>query len=462
MADLTVNIANGGHDGQCNTDDSAFSKTTTEISLGLSAGAKHAFWRFANLTVPAGAEIDAAVIRLIASGIDSTSVDLNVYFEAADNVTSPTSGADANGRPLTSAIAWSSVPSFTSGNNYDTPEVKTILQDVIDRPGWASGQAIGVHIIDNGSTGRRRVASYEHGTYTAAQLVITYSTPILGPIAESFSADDAIDSEITDSGESDDSFASLDITDALLTTSPVSGLFNVGDLIDAVAELQGAVPETFSVDDVSEGYKEAESEFSNDFGFADLLDAFHYSQWLRENLDKAKQRFFLTLTGINDGLSDVEIPIGSLYARKQSGKPTFLQVVVPGWLAWSQPIIDRPNGTMIVDMGYEVDGIISLREQILDALLEQIRPDEGPSNRSITLMGHKTVSYANNVITISKDKATYRSEQNGNIVYRFAHIDPYLNAGDTCIVGNDTFTVSSVIYIIGALRSSMEIREGAI
>jgi hypothetical protein len=108
-------------------------------------------------------------------------------------------------------------------------------------------------------------------------------------------------------------------------------------------------------------------------------------------------------------------------------------------------------------MAYEVGGAIVLREEILRATLETIRPDQGPLNRSITLTGHKTDSYLPQLVAL--EKPTYYSIQSEKKVYRFLTIDPYINPGDTCQVASDSFAVDNVIYYMGRSSSQMEVRE---
>ena len=96
----------------------------------------------------------------------ATIANINCYFNDADNAVAPTNTAEWNGLALTSAIAWNALAEWTDGGKYDTPELKTILQDVIDRGGWAINQALQVVLKDNVSdSGALRAASaYEHAS----------------------------------------------------------------------------------------------------------------------------------------------------------------------------------------------------------------------------------------------------------------------------------------------------------
>lgn len=66
--------------------------------------------------------------------------------------------------------------------------------------------------------------------------------------------------------------------------------------------------------------------------------------------DGALIRYYLTVTGAADGLDDIEIPMSSFQARRRSGEPTYLSVVIPG-LDHAEAIAARSNGTIRVDQG---------------------------------------------------------------------------------------------------------------
>jgi len=192
--------------------------------------------------------------------------------------------------------------------------------------------------------------------------------------------------------------------------------------------------------------------------FSDTFTLFNYTDWFRKNKAKSKERFFFTLTGITDQTTDIEIPVSSIYATKRSGDPSYLQVVVPS-LNYSGEIAIRSNAQMQVDIGYEHEGVINLREQILVANLEDIRVDEGPVNRSVTLSGHRTIDYGGNLVTFSRADVTYRAVQTRARVFRFAFIDPFLNPGDTVVIDYESFTCNNIVYIVNAQSAMMEVRE---
>lgn len=194
----------------------------------------------------------------------------------------------------------------------------------------------------------------------------------------------------------------------------------------------------------------------------DSVTAFNWSNWLAANKHRAVEHFYFTLTGAADGTTDIEIPIASLQARKRTGEATYLSVVVKDFTNYAAAVAARPNGEMVIDMAYILDGEESIREEILRVDLEDINLYEGPINRSIVLTGHKTQTFATQITTL--ENPTYKATVSGKTVYRFAKFDPYLNPGDTCVVGDDSFTVDYVVYMAsgtigGPDYKTMEVRE---
>jgi GTPase SAR1 family protein len=61
---------------------------------------------------------------------------------------------------------------------YDSVDISTIIQEIVNRSGWASGQAMQFMIFDNGSTDNagRLYYTYKQGIGSCPILTITYHT----------------------------------------------------------------------------------------------------------------------------------------------------------------------------------------------------------------------------------------------------------------------------------------------
>jgi type IV pilus assembly protein PilY1 len=136
---------------------------------------------FPSVLIPQGATIDSAFLRFTAYSIYSTHIcNLKCYFNDIDNAIPPTTPMTAIKLKVTNAIEWNDIPDWVGDTQYDTPELKTILQTVINRSGWVSGNSLQV-IMDNGSDlGAIRFAySHDEGvTIKAPTLFVTFTAPL--------------------------------------------------------------------------------------------------------------------------------------------------------------------------------------------------------------------------------------------------------------------------------------------
>jgi len=180
MATLNVSVTASTDDGNyaC-VSGTNFQPTNTYVTFGLAGGGIiHGTWmRFLNVTIPQGSTISSAVITFVSSSnFSGTVCDVKINCEDADNPVAPTTAADARGRARTSNTLWNGLGSWTTGTSYATPNFSASLQTVINRVGFASGNAIQVFIDDNGSSSgaTRQPASWNHATYAEPALDITY------------------------------------------------------------------------------------------------------------------------------------------------------------------------------------------------------------------------------------------------------------------------------------------------
>jgi hypothetical protein len=137
----------------------------------------HVGLRFADVTVPTGATITGASIQFRTDEVGSSPVTLTIAGHAADQPSTFTSARfNVSGRPRTAAsVSWSPPPWTTVnqvGPDQRTPELTAIVQELVNRPGWASGNAM-VFVVTGAATGTRVADSFEGG-YPPA-LTITYT-----------------------------------------------------------------------------------------------------------------------------------------------------------------------------------------------------------------------------------------------------------------------------------------------
>jgi type IV pilus assembly protein PilY1 len=107
--------------------------------------------RFQNVFVDQGAVITSAYIEFVAVDSDSTTTNLTIEGEANDNA-APFSGASpvTSRTGTTNTVAWNSIPAWTNGTHYNSPDISSIVQEIVDRSGWSNGNAMVFRITGSG------------------------------------------------------------------------------------------------------------------------------------------------------------------------------------------------------------------------------------------------------------------------------------------------------------------------
>ena len=144
--------------------------------------------RFLNVTIPKDATIDTAYLTFKASDTRTgTTVNSKIRGEASDNPITFSTLADYQGRAKTTAVVnWDAIPAWTLDTDYNSPEIKTIIQELVNRAGWASGNALAIFWDDHDdlsthATGcRRQGKAYDTDTTYCARLHIEYTPPAAG------------------------------------------------------------------------------------------------------------------------------------------------------------------------------------------------------------------------------------------------------------------------------------------
>lgn len=182
---LTRSISSGEND-YSHFSDGGWISTQLQTKFGDDSSGLatvHSGLRFLNVSIPRGAIIDSATMRLRTSSISVGSgiILTKISLVDADNPSAATSDAtcDAHDAIRTSAQTdWDFTLTDSDNVELVTPDFSASVQEVVDRSGWASGNAMLVHIDDDGNTDNefQSVASYE-GAYTEATIDIIYTPP---------------------------------------------------------------------------------------------------------------------------------------------------------------------------------------------------------------------------------------------------------------------------------------------
>jgi hypothetical protein len=139
-------------------------------------------FRFQNVTISQGATIITAYLTVCASANDSKMVvNTKVRGEAADNAAAFSTQANFDARNWTDAeVDWTHIEAFTIGNWYQSSELKTIIQEIVNRANWEHGNAL-VLVWDDWDLRStqvtetfRRAYQYDSGSDKAAKLHVEF------------------------------------------------------------------------------------------------------------------------------------------------------------------------------------------------------------------------------------------------------------------------------------------------
>lgn len=134
--------------------------------------------RFTTVPLPNGCTIDSAAVTYTADVNGSGTVPTFVMQgEAADDATTLSSQVDFDARTwLGTTVAWGITASWTKDAEYSSPDLSGILQDLVDRGGWASNNALMLSpYIATSSTPQRTIYAYDGSAAKAPKLNVSYT-----------------------------------------------------------------------------------------------------------------------------------------------------------------------------------------------------------------------------------------------------------------------------------------------
>ncbi len=139
-------------------------------------GSQRVGMRFRDLAIPRGATITSARIAFETDETDSGSAALLLRAQAIDDAPAFSSvDFDLSSRSTTTAeVTWNPPSWPTLGEKRQTPDLSTLVQEVVDRPGWQSGNSL-VFVVSG--SGERAAESYDGEPAAAPLLTVTYTSP---------------------------------------------------------------------------------------------------------------------------------------------------------------------------------------------------------------------------------------------------------------------------------------------
>lgn len=155
----------------------------------LEGGDQLAGFRFSSVPIPKGASVLRAYVQFHAAAESMGPASFTIRGQATDNaLTFTPDKRDISARPATTAsVNWSppdwrygEVTAMAGNADQMTPELRSIVQEVVDRRGWQQGNAIVITVQGSG-TGSRKIYTTEGTQRTCyktlgPKLHLVYST----------------------------------------------------------------------------------------------------------------------------------------------------------------------------------------------------------------------------------------------------------------------------------------------
>ncbi|WP_299676432.1 fibronectin type III domain-containing protein [uncultured Tenacibaculum sp.] len=184
---LEVAIANGSDDVEERENGSIYANSS-DLELVYDSYENNGFQkiglRFRGINLPKNASITSAYLQFNADESNSASTELEISLHDSSNSPAFSNSNNVSDRAtFSSKITWkpSSWSSNQNGSAQRTPNLKNMVQSLVNKSSWVSGNSVSFLIKGKGtsltSTSAKRVAdSYEGGASKAARLIVNYTT----------------------------------------------------------------------------------------------------------------------------------------------------------------------------------------------------------------------------------------------------------------------------------------------
>lgn len=167
------------------------------------------------------------------------------------------------------------------------------------------------------------------------------------------------------------------------------------------------------------------------------------------------------LTGADDSLTDLVLPISNFSARLKSGTPSYMEVTVPNALDYIDGIAARPNGDIVVYHGLQEDGAAIDWNEIARVNFELAPYDKGAESKTVRISGYKQTTYSS-PSTVALTGVSGESLQSDGKMRVRAQVDYVVRPADTVTwnSGTDSMVAGMITLTVSAEgQQTMDITE---
>jgi VCBS repeat-containing protein len=186
--------------------------------------------RFNGISIPKGSTITSAYVQFTVDESQAESTTLTIQGQNVDQATTfSTQSKNISSRARTvAAVSWSPNPWATigaAGADQQTPNIASVIQEIVGRSGWASGNSLAIIIS---GTGHRTAQAYNLAPTAAPLLHVEYRPPTTNhapvAVADAYSTNEDTPLVVAAKGVlANDTDADGDALTALLEAGPSHG-----------------------------------------------------------------------------------------------------------------------------------------------------------------------------------------------------------------------------------------------
>ncbi len=173
---ITTQVSTGNDDAEEEVSNGNIDLGSSDLEIISEGGTDQLVGiRFQGLGIPQGTIILSASIQFTTDETDSGSTSVTIRGEDTDSASIfSNTNSDISNRTLTTAsVAWNSIPNWNtvgqSGTNQQTPDLTSIVQEIVNRGGWSSGNSM---VLVISGSGERTAESYNGSAGQAPVLTI--------------------------------------------------------------------------------------------------------------------------------------------------------------------------------------------------------------------------------------------------------------------------------------------------
>ena len=152
----------------------------TSSAININAATSYGGWRFQNVTIPQGSVINTCTMDFYFTSGSFDDPDVTIWAEDIDDAAAFTTGAnDISSRTPTTATGSWDVTGVGVGLE-TTSDFAAVVQEIVDRPGWVSGNDLVIILKGDDAFTLMRVRAYDSGSGDYGTINIDYTAPSTG------------------------------------------------------------------------------------------------------------------------------------------------------------------------------------------------------------------------------------------------------------------------------------------